>query len=150
MAIIDKSKKPNVIDRNDNIFIGIDLPFEKSDAGPGWFSSTSLTIDATKNNIKNLLSTEQGERLYHPNLGMGLRKYLFEPEFTDEVILNIEQEIVDTLQIWLPHVLVQDIEIGFRDTLKNTLAVNLVFAIVQDPNTLENVGIDVTKSSGEQ
>ena len=31
MAIKDLSKKPFIEDRDDNVFIGIDLPFRKSD-----------------------------------------------------------------------------------------------------------------------
>ena len=31
MAIIDRTKKPSPLDRDENIFLGIDLPFEKSE-----------------------------------------------------------------------------------------------------------------------
>ena len=72
MAIKDTSKKPFVEDRDSNIFIGIDLPFRKSDGSEGWFASTSTTIDAVKNNIRNLLMTHSGERLMQPNLGLNL------------------------------------------------------------------------------
>ena len=61
MAIIDKSKKKFVVDRNSDISIGIDLPFRLSNvSGSGYFSQTSTTSDAIKNNIKNLINTERG------------------------------------------------------------------------------------------
>ena len=41
MAIIDLNKKPYVLDRDESIFIGIDLPFRKSDGSDGYFASTS-------------------------------------------------------------------------------------------------------------
>ena len=69
MAIKDLSKKPFVEDRDNNVFIGIDLPFRKSDGVEGWFASTKTTIEAVKNNIKNLLSTHKGERYLQPNIG---------------------------------------------------------------------------------
>ena len=74
MAIRDRIRKPYIVDNDEEVFIGIDLPFRKSDGREGWFASTSTTIEATKNNIRNLLSTNQGERLMQPSLGINLRK----------------------------------------------------------------------------
>ena len=62
MAILDKSKKPYIVDRDENVFIGIDLPFRKSDGVEGLFASTSTTIEAAKVNLKCLLNTKKGER----------------------------------------------------------------------------------------
>ena len=76
MAIKDLEKKQFVQDRNENIFIGIDLPFRKGEDSEGWFASTTTTIDAVKNNIRNLLRTHKGERLLQPNIGLNLRKVL--------------------------------------------------------------------------
>ena len=59
-----------VIDLNENIFVGIDLPFTKSDGVEGYFKSTGVTIDAVKNNITNLLKTKRGERVFQPELGL--------------------------------------------------------------------------------
>ena len=51
MAIKDLSKKQYVEDRDETVFIGIDLPFRKGSGTEGWFASTTTTIDAVKNNI---------------------------------------------------------------------------------------------------
>ena len=67
MPIKDLSKKQFVVDRDETVFIGIDLPFRRGTATEGWFASTTTTIDAIKNNIKNLLLTHKGERLLQPN-----------------------------------------------------------------------------------
>ena len=72
MAIRDTTIKPFIQDRDDNIFVGIDYPFHKSNGVEGWFKSTATTIEAVKNNIKLLLQTERGERLMQPNLGVAL------------------------------------------------------------------------------
>ena len=72
MAIKDTTKKPYIIDRDDKIFVGIDLPFRKSEGRDGWFTSTTTTIEAVKNNIKNLLQTQKGERFMQPFLGINL------------------------------------------------------------------------------
>ena len=77
MAVLDTSKKPFIQDRDDNIYIGIDLPFRKSESGEGYFASTSTTIDAVKNNVRTLLSTDKGERIFQPNLGVDLRRFIW-------------------------------------------------------------------------
>ncbi len=147
MAIKDISKKPFIEDRDDNVFIGIDLPFRKSDGVEGWFASTTTTIEAVKNNIKNLLSTHKGERYMQPNIGLNLRKFLFE-QFTDELRLQIENDILDTLNFWLPFIQVKDLKVEMSDATagsvnNNKLIISVVFNITKDPNTLESVQVEI-------
>ena len=146
MAIKDTTRKPYIEDNDENIFIGIDLPFRKSNGIEGYFASTSTTIEAVKNNIRNLVNTHQGERFMQPQLGMNLRKYLFE-QFTDEAVFSIQNDIVDTFKRWLPFVEIQDLQVNMSnrdDSIgKNTMNVTIVFNITQDPNTLESVSIEI-------
>ena len=146
MAIKDTTRKPYIEDNDENIFIGIDLPFRKSNGIEGYFASTSTTIEAVKNNIRNLVNTHQGERFMQPQLGMNLRKYLFE-QFSDEVVFSIQNDIVDTFKKWLPFVEIQDIQVNMsnsNDSIgKNTMNITIVFNITQDPNTLESVSIEI-------
>jgi len=139
VAIKDKIKKPFIEDRDTDIYIGIDLPIRKSLSTEGYFASTSTTIEAVKNNIRNLLNTHQGERLMQPSIGIDLKRYLFEP-ISSEIILQIQNSILDLFEFWLPFVEVHDIQVFMNN---NTLSVNIVFNIKQDPNTLESVQIDV-------
>ena len=44
----------------------------------GFFTTTKTTVDAVKEDIKLLLLTQQGERLFQPLLGMNIRRFLFE------------------------------------------------------------------------
>ena len=147
MAIKDTSKKPFIEDRDDNVFIGIDLPFRKSDGIEGWFASTTTTIEAVKNNIRNLLSTHKGERYMQPNIGLNLRKFLFE-QFTDELRLQIENDILDTFDFWLPFIQVKDLKVEMSDATagsvnNNKLIISVVFNITRDPNTLESVQVEI-------
>jgi len=146
MAIKDTTRKPFIDDNDENIFIGIDLPFYKSNGVDGWFASTKTTIEAVKNNIKNLLQTHSGERLMQPLLGLNLRQYLFE-QVNEDTKFAIQQSIVDKFRIWLPFVNIQDIEVimNIDDTslTKNTMNVKILFNIVQDPSTLESVQVEI-------
>ena len=147
MAIKDLSKKPFIEDRDNNVFIGIDLPFRKSDGIEGWFASTTTTIKAVKNNIRNLLNTHKGERYMQPNIGLNLRKFQFE-QFTDELRLQIENDILDTFEFWLPFVQVRDLKVQMSDATagsvnNNKLIISVVFNITRDPNTLESVQVEI-------
>ena len=145
MAILDTSKKPFIQDRNDDVFIGINLPFKKSEGSEGYFLSTTTTIEAVKNNVKLLLSTDKGERIFQPNLGIGLRRFLFEP-ITGETTLAIQNEIVDTFNFWLPFVSIKDIKVETTSadgTNPNQISINVIFNLDKDPNTLESVQVQI-------
>ena len=73
MAIKDTSRKPYIEDNDTNIFIGLDLPLRKSEGKEGFFASTKTTLEAVKNNIRNLLQTSEGERIFQPQLGLDLK-----------------------------------------------------------------------------
>ena len=145
MAIKDTSKKPYIVDNDTNVKVGIDLPIRRDDIMGGWFASTTTTIDAVRNNIKNLLSTNQGERLFQPNLGLNLRTALFE-NISDDSLIGIQDSILDSFAFWLPFVEVRDIQLLTSDddvTIKtNEIRLNILFNIVQDPNTLSSISID--------
>jgi len=145
MAILDRSKRPSIADRDENIFIGIDMPFRKSDGPEGLFASTQFTIDAIKNNVKILLNNEKDERFFQPNLGIDLKRFLFEPNTRDTQIA-IENEIVDTFSTWLPFVTIKDIQISSNETDavgKNKLSIYIEFNLNKDPSTLESIQIDI-------
>ena len=145
MAVLDTSKKPFIQDRDDNIFIGIDLPFHKSEGSEGYFASTSTTIDAVKNNVRLLLSTEKGERIFQPNLGVGLRRFLFE-QITNETTIAIQDEIIESFNFWLPFVKIKDIQVKFSEAdgiEPNQIYINVIFNLSKDPNTLESVQVQI-------
>ena len=147
MAILDTSVTGSFSeDRDENVFIGLDLPIRKSNGVDGYFASTSTTIDAVKNNIRNILLTHKGERFLQPDIGMNLRNYLFE-QVSEDIKDSIEAEIVDTFNVWLPFVEIQDIKINMNevDSIgKNKLNIFISFNIKYNPNILESVEVEIT------
>tara|TARA_Y100000310_G_scaffold279338_1_gene298386 strand:+ start:819 stop:1250 length:432 start_codon:yes stop_codon:yes gene_type:complete len=141
MAIRDTQKKPFIQDRDENIFIGIDYPLHRSTGVEGWFKSTPTTIDAVKNNIKLLLQTERGERLMQPNLGVALKRFLFQ-QIDSDTIVAMQDEIIDTMNFWLPFVEIKDIQVAADDD-RNTIKINITFNIIRDPNTLRSVEVEI-------
>ena len=152
MAIKDTTKKPLINDRNTNVFIGLDLPFRKGDGKDGYFASTSTTIEAVKNNIKNLLLTQKGERLMQPSLGLNLRKFLFEP-IREEDEVAIQEEIIETISYWLPFVIIDKIDIKSSDDNdsfdKNSIVITVDFSIQQDPSTTNSHQVSLGGTTGE-
>ena len=145
MSVRDTTKKPYIEDRDSNIFIGIDYPFHKSNGVEGWFASTGTTIKAIKNNIKMLLNTNKGERLMQPNLGINLRKFLFE-QYDDESKIAIQNEILDIFKTWLPFVEIRELNISMDETDaigKNKMSISITFNIIRDPNTLESIQVEI-------
>jgi len=145
MAIRDTVRKPYIQDRDTNVFVGMDYPLHKSDASDGWFAGTSTTIEAVKTNIRLLLSTEKGERLMQPNLGLGLRRFLFE-QFNNETVISVQTEIVDAMEFWMPFVEIKDIQVNMMeegDVGKNAMVVKVIFNITRDPTTLESVQVEI-------
>jgi phage baseplate assembly protein W len=144
MAIKDTSRKPYIQDNDTKVKVGIDLPVRRGNDKEGFFATTSTTIEAVKNNIRNLLQTEEGERLFQPNLGLNLKRNLFE-QITSENLVAIQDSILDKFELWLPFVEVRDIKILNTESDSNIgvneIRINIIFNIKQDPNTLDSVSL---------
>ena len=140
MAIKDTSRKPYIIDNDTNVKVGIDLPFRRGDEQDGFFATTSTTIEAVKNNMRNLLQTEEGERLFQPNLGMNLKRFLFE-QVTENTVIEIENDIVSTFERWLPFVQLDDIQVDISNQDRNQIKIDIKFNIINVPSELQSVGV---------
>jgi len=149
MAIRDTSRKPYIEDNNTNIKVGIDLPIRRGTDADGFFATTSTTIEAVKNNIRNLLQTNEGERFFQPSLGLNLKRLLFE-HITNENLIGVQDSILDKMEFWLPFVEVRDIQILTKDNTTdigaNEIRVKILFNIKQDPNTLDSVTMDFSSN----
>ena len=108
--------------------------------------------EAVKNNIRNLLQTEEGERFFQPNLGLGLKRLLFE-HITDENLFSVQNAILDKFEFWLPFVEVRDIQVLTNSNNQsigvNEIRVKILFNIKQDPTTLDSVTLSFNSSISE-
>ena len=145
MAILDKSIKPFIQDNDEKQFIGLSLPFVKSDGIEGWFKSTETTLDAVKQNLKLLMMTEKGERLMQPNVGLNLRSYLFQ-QIDKNTIDSVKADLTASFERLLPFIMVKNIQIDVTqlDSIgKNTMNIRVDFSLSRDPNTLSSVIVDI-------
>ena len=78
-------------------------------------------MELVRNNLRQLLLTEKGERVMLPNFGLSLRKFLFEP--LDEILVRIMKDhILEGIVRYAANVRVLKLSI-FEDTSDDTAAV---------------------------
>ena len=140
MPILDRRKDRFVEDQDTRVSVGIDFPFARVPNRDGYFKTTKTTVESIKNNIKLLLQTQQGERVFQPSLGMNLKQFLFE-QITEDTSIQIENNIVDVFETWLPFVELRDIQINTDNQHKNKIDINITFNIKRAPSSLESVQV---------
>jgi phage baseplate assembly protein W len=142
MPILDRRNNQFVEDQDTRVSVGIDFPFGRVPNQDGYFKTTKTTIESVKNNIRLLLKTEKGERLFQPNLGLALRRFLFQ-QINEDTNILIENEIVDTFEKWLPFVEIQELDVNTQpiNSDRNQIKIKVTFNIKRAPGSLESVGV---------
>jgi phage baseplate assembly protein W len=140
MAVVLGSKKVQDLEQFNDTAIGITLPLQITNTA---FNQSFQTIDQVRTNIKSLLLTKRRERVMQPFLGSGLTELLFEQN-DEELESRIENTILQSLQNWLPYVVIDTIIIEQSNELKdrNSVEVSITFRINGNP-TLETVTFNV-------
>lgn len=119
-----KEYRYNVLDLQKNKAIGIKLPMSLD---KGVFQLSYTTEEQAISNLKNLLLTQKGERVYHPDFGTNLRKFLFE-NINNTLIENIADDINDAIEFWLTYIIIDDIII---DQIENALNIELHIRVTE-------------------
>ena len=109
-----------------NYAVGITLPIQRGE--DGYFRQSFKTFDQIRSNLKNLLLTKKGERIFQPEFGSGLHDLLFNPA-TEKFEEDLENTINDAIAQWLPYIVVEDINIDIskEQTDNNQAKVSLKF-----------------------
>ena len=124
------------IDRDDDIYVGIEFPLDYS--VQGFFRKTKTIRQQVKSNIRNLLLTERGERLFQPNFGSNLKSLLFE-QITPTTLENIENNIRESLSTWLPYVNVNNLVAVQDDRNLNQVLISLEYSTTLEPDALDTI-----------
>ena len=142
MPILNRKENNDILSQNPRVNVGIDFPTAIVPDGDGFFKGTKTTEDAIKSNIRLLLLTQRGERVMQPNLGINLRRFLFEP-ITENTAVEIENDIVQTFSYWLPFVQIRDIQIDLSSQDANQIKIKLVFKVKNGSDRLSSVQVDI-------
>mgnify|MGYP003652141560 CR=1 FL=1 len=118
---------------------GLRFPL-RSDSGGGFFTSIS-NEEAVKNNIRQLLLTNPGERVMQPKFGLGLRRYVMEP--LDAALLEtIRGQISDAIRAYEPRVIVKRLDVSPRAE-QSGITVRLTLVLKGDQFTAETMEVIV-------
>ena len=124
------------INRNDDVFVGIEFPLDHNLTG--FFRQSKTIPQQVKSNIRNLLLTEKGERIFQPNFGSNLKSLLFE-QITPGSLQNVEGDIRTSLSTWLPYVNVNNLVVVQDDRNPNLVLTSLEYSTTLEPDSLDTI-----------
>ncbi len=86
----------------------IKFPFYDDNINNKFVQTNLVSKNGLSSNLLLLLVTNKGERLYQPNYGTNLLKYIFEPmdSLTEK---DIETEIKQTVKLYMPELTIDSV-----------------------------------------
>ena len=115
----------------------------KNNVSEGGYFSKAYGIELIRNNLRQLLLCEKGERIMLPNYGLSLKKYLFEP-LDETTYYLIKQDILRTLETYFSIVNVISLSV-FSNPLqaeRSQLTVSLTLQLLDE--SLDIFDVEVT------
>jgi phage baseplate assembly protein W len=101
----------------------------------------SQGLELIKNNLRQLLLTEKGERVMMPSFGLSLRKYLFEP-LDETTFVMLRQEVLNTLETYFPIVKVVALNIVGGD-VNNEHLLKIRLTLKLSDSSLDTFEVDI-------
>lgn len=109
-------------------YINIDFPFKDSKKG-FYFALNNTDTDAIRSDLMHLLLTNKGERLYLPDFGSDLRKYIFEPN--DQITHDkIKDSLNESIKKYIPNLIVNEITFE-NDEIEELIIVKLRYTVTE-------------------
>jgi len=85
---------------------------------------TKTMMDVIKQNFKNLVLTNPGERVMIPEFGVGIKRFLFELN-NQETLGRVKSRISDQAKKYLPYISISDIKTISDPDMFDAGAVNI-------------------------
>ena len=128
------------INQNDDVFVGIKLPFRFGTTG--FFNQSKTVKEQAFSNLKNLILTIKGERVGQPEFGCDVHRIVFEP-ITETTGESIEEAVRDAVSTWLPYITVHNVYVSIDDQDTNKILLSLEYSVdVEDPDSIENISFN--------
>lgn len=117
------------------------------DSVDGPYTLVKSASDAVKQNLKMIILTAPGERIWIPNFGVGIRNYLFEQLNGDTTFL-IKKRIEDQVRQYAPYIsrlsvfverasdLVSDV--NYKENNANTIIVSVSYDVKTSSVTFQD------------
>ena len=101
-------------------------PLEFTNESSGFESISEKELQSlVEFNLKNIILTEKGERLFFPDFGVGIRRYLFE-QSTSIGLEALRSEVTSQIKTYAPYAIIDDLQFNI---FKNTLTIRLSYSV---------------------
>lgn len=111
-------------------YINIDFPFKESPQG-FYVNLNADTQKAIKADLMHLLLTRKGQRIYNPDFGTNLMKYIFEPN--DSLTLeSVKNEVNASVNKYLPKLKVINLSVTQSTTNEYVATIRIDYVITED------------------
>ena len=118
------------IDRNEDKYVGIRFPLDHSPEG--FFYKTKTVLEQSKANLRNLLLTTPGERIFQPSFGSRLKNIVFEQG--QDIPNRVEESIRIAADTFLPYINIINV---FTTQERNQVNIQVEFSVALNPDTIE-------------
>ncbi len=123
------------IDRNDDKYVGIRFPLDHSPEG--FFYKTKTVLEQSKANLRNLLLTTPGERVFQPNFGSRLKNIVFEQG--QDIPNRVDEAIRIATDTFLPYINIINV---FTIQEQNQVNIQVEFSVTLNPDVIELLSFD--------
>lgn len=116
----------NPIDLKPNKAVGVVLPM----GGSPMFKLSYTTEKQAISNLKNLLLTTKGERVFQPLFGADIYSLLFE-NIQSDLDSSLEESLTNDIKFWLPYILLNGIEVNSEPDF-NKVSIKINFRVTSE------------------
>lgn len=117
-------------------YININYPFK--DSGKGFFLDLNADdSSAIKADLMHLILTRKGQRLYNPEFGTDLLRYIFEPN-DGLTLAQIKTEITTVVKQYLPKLQINEITVDPSTDSEYAAVVRIDYAITDNVFTMRD------------
>jgi len=137
----DDAQIKNESPRSNFIYKDLNLFFTKNPLTKDVSKATD--VQAIKRSVRNLVLTDRGERLFHPEIGGDVKGSLFE-NFTPIMEVELRSAIKNVIEIYEPRVVLEDVKVNDpsgNDLDNNRLRITIQFYLDNVPEVLEEVDV---------
>ena len=108
-------------------FINITYPFKESKRG-FFVELNNSDKHAFKSDLMHLILTRKGERLYMPDFGTDLLKYIFEPN-DSKTLGDIRLDITETVKKYMPNLQVNDVVVEQMKNNEHVASIKIDYTV---------------------
>jgi phage baseplate assembly protein W len=94
----------------------------------GVYALNTTFKETIQQNFKNLILTNNGERIMDINFGVGIRSYFFEPK-TGTTLSDISEKIHFQVKKYMPFITINSIEFTGTEDDSNIIAIQITYII---------------------